>query len=77
MKRGNRFEPLEELGPLLNPGEALAACPMCHWRDIWVEEHPNSARSVSIICQACRFQVSLLPRVQAIAAWNGMGRAES
>jgi hypothetical protein len=50
---------------------------MCHSRDIWVEEHPNSARSVSIICQACRFQVSLLPHAQALAAWNGMGRAES
>jgi hypothetical protein len=49
---------------------------MCHSREIWVEEHPDSARSVSIICQACRFQVSLLPRAQAIAAWNDMGRAE-
>jgi hypothetical protein len=44
---------------------------MCHSREIWVEKHPNSARSFSIMCRQCRFQVSLLPRAQAIAAWNG------
>ena len=76
MKRWNRLGALEDLGSLLSPTEALAACPMCHSREIWVEKHPNSARSLSIMCQQCRFQVSLLPRAQAIAAWNGMGTAE-
>jgi hypothetical protein len=73
MKRFNRLGPLEDLGSLPSPTEALAACPMCHSREIWVEKHPNSARSFSIMCRQCRFQVSLLPRAQAIAAWNGMG----
>ena len=73
MKRWNRLGALEELGSLLSPTEILAACPMCHSREIWVEKHPNSARSLSIMCRQCRFQVSLLPRAQAIAAWNGMG----
>jgi hypothetical protein len=76
MKRWNRLEALEDLGSLLSPTEALAACPLCHSREIWVEKHPNSARSLSIMCRQCRFQVSLLPRAQAIAAWNGMGTAE-
>ena len=76
MKRWNRLGALEDLGSLLSHTEALAACPMCHSREIWVEKHPNSARSFSIMCRQCRFQVSLLPRAQAIAAWNGMGTAE-
>jgi hypothetical protein len=29
-----------------------------------------------IVRQACRFQVALLPRAQAIAAWNELGTAE-
>ena len=76
MKRCNRLGPLEDLGSLPSPTEALAACPMCRSREIWVEKHPNSARSFSIMCRRCRFQVSLLPRAQEIAAWNGMGTAE-
>jgi hypothetical protein len=64
------------LGSLPGLEKALTACPMCHSRDIWVESSPNSARSFSIMCRECRFQVSLLPRAEAIAAWNSMGSAD-
>ena len=70
MKSGNNLE------SLTGPEKALMPCPMCHSREIWVENNPNSTRSVSIMCRECRFQVSLLPRAQAIAAWNSMGSAE-
>jgi hypothetical protein len=64
------------LGSLPGFEKALTACPMCQSRDIWVENKPNSTRSFSIMCRECRFQVSLLPRAEAIAAWNSMGSAE-
>ncbi|MBV9491198.1 MAG: hypothetical protein JO069_15965 [Verrucomicrobia bacterium] len=74
MKWPKRLWPLKEVGPPApTQGPALRACPMCHSRQIWVEPHPDSTRSFSIVCQACRFQVSLLPRAQAIAAWNELG----
>ncbi|HEY0791500.1 MAG TPA: hypothetical protein VGD78_10595 [Chthoniobacterales bacterium] len=76
MKRFSYLGLVEDLGPRADSGPVLAACPMCHSREIWVEEHPSSARSFSIGCRECRFQVSLLPRAQAIAAWNGMETAE-
>jgi hypothetical protein len=70
MKSGNN------LGSLPGFEKALTACPMCHSLEIWVEKNPNSTRSFSIMCRECRFQVSLLPRAEAIAAWNSMGSAE-
>jgi len=76
MKSSNNLGSIEARGPLPGLEEALTACPMCHSREIWVENNPNSKRSFSIMCRECRFQVSLLPRAQAIAAWNSMGSAE-
>ena len=76
MKSRDNRGSIEALGPLPRLEKALMACPMCHSREIWVENNPDSTRSVSIMCRECRFQVSLLPRAQAIAAWNSMGSAE-
>jgi hypothetical protein len=67
---------IKALGQLRGPEKPLTACPMCHSQNIWVESNSNSTRSFSIMCQECRFQVSLLPRAEAIAAWNSLGSAD-